>query len=315
MSAENMNLHPSEQTSKQRISDQIEQTMHRLLSLEISLGSLSKSNRLGIKATEARIKAVRSLQMELHRAQHLIGQQKLEVSNVPLEQLVPQLSQCTPIEHQVYQSFSTERQRLLDALAQQAMRLRTWIRTSRVGFWPSLRATMRLSKVARLIAAADRWIRNVEIESSRVDQLIRKAVHQLHPPTEKDPAPSTVEGLVRIFEDLDSASNEIATLREKIRSEEQMIIRMRAWLHQEENLLRPQPVPAPKIEELDRTSDFVAEHHFDPIQRTKHRLVLARRFIEKFETPRPVVESFLSQKTNKPLKSMRQSHNAKARTG
>ncbi len=279
----------------QKLNEQLTHAMHRLASLETSLSSISKLNKSDIRSIEARQAAIGHLRNQLHRNLFLLGSKTIEVSTIPAGQLVPDLSGCTPLEIQIYRDFAAEQHKMIAALASQIRTLANWSRLEGRSWWAQLRATLKLSKISALIANIKNWQLNLDAEHNQVDVMIKRTVTEIAGQQTAEQTDGSIAGLIKIFSELDATTDEVSQLQQQIQHEESLILRMRAWLQQEEKFLRPNLQPAPAQADIESAAEKLEQYIPDPIGRSRERLTVARRFTEEFTPQTSGIESALGR--------------------
>ena len=257
------------------------QIAHRLLSLEAVLeeraqgGAVSSSgyarrrNRLG--KAHAALAALRQLVVDdspERRANYEVG--------------LPVLETCTPPEKAVCEDYLTVRGDTTAAAAAEAATVHRWLQDAAGGRANALQTTLRLAKLRKLIAGHEDRFTVLTAAGAAQERQAEAMLAHYKGRHQRSLGRTTLDGLVRVYEELDAAIGRVARLQGAFKREELKARKMSSMIKGlRARLSAPLvPVPPPATGELIdaalETESFLAPG----LGRTRERRALVDRFWE-----------------------------------
>ena len=272
--------------------EMVAQYHHRLLSLEADLKDQARTGKLSPSVFAKRVRRLKKIHKSLGLLQQLCLAEtpdKLTAADIGL----PVLSECTPAEREIIERFLGLKEQNLRLLEAETGRVYGWLLDAISGRANPIRMILRLSKLRRFIQSLEKQAAMLDEESSSLALPIDKLLAETRAQHESGGGYlTTLDGLMTLFQQLDSTIGRVARLRATVKKEELRTKAMEDWLRREEQSLKEQRPASmqPTPLALMRAAQEVRAAVAPTLRESRRRRELVEQFLDEvvFGGARPV---------------------------
>ena len=261
----------------------VAQYHHRLLSLEADLKDQARAGGLSPSVFAKRVGRLKKIHKSLNLLQQLCLAEtpdKPAATDIGL----PVLSECTPTELDVIGRFLGLKEQNVLRLEEETRRVYGWLLDAISGRANPVRMILRLSKLRRLIQKLEQQATMLDEESSSLTLHVDKLLAETRTRNESGGGYlTTLDGLMALFQQLDSTIGRIARLRATVKKEELRTKAMEDWLRREEQSLKDQRPASmqPTPLALMRAAQEVRTTVSPALRESRRRRELVEQFLDE----------------------------------
>jgi hypothetical protein len=202
---------------------------------------------------------------------------------------LPSLDICTSDEHRLCDQYLEAQLKISQHLSQQLSKVNGWIDDASSAGKSSWRMKLHLTKIRRYLSELDQERQTLEPHRIRQlqnwDKLADKMLLYRDQHQEMADTRLAFEKIVRL-------TDSVATLQQKVHASQTKIQRMEAWLKQAARRLMQSKMPPPPLaEDLRMAAQKIDGLGLEDLHRSKSRLALARKYLEKCLSRTPELPS------------------------
>lgn len=267
----------------------LERIEHQVIALDLSLSSLSERHLISVKEAGPRREFVNHMKARLQRLrQVLLQDQGAREQGIDLG--LPQLNDCSLSELSIIGEALDERLRVLTELFHQLQSYLQLVTTAAHGSLGRIRSTFALAKIRRVLENTGREGRRLSHDEESLLNLNQRLIEALSGKKTAHHLTGNVQGLIKLFEDIDATSGRIASAKARLIKEESRIQQMQTWLAENEarrfEAPANSPLPPPLIShELEQ--ELLPEGLRD-LDKNAERLATVRRYLANANAATPV---------------------------
>ncbi|WP_141731202.1 hypothetical protein [Oligoflexus tunisiensis] len=202
---------------------------------------------------------------------------------------LPPLDICTGDEHILCDQYLEAQLRISQHLCEQLAKVNRWVGEAAAAGKGSWRMKLRLTKIRRYLSDLDQERQTLEPHRIRQlqnwDNFADRMLLYRDQYQEAGDTRLAFEKIVRL-------TDSVASLQQKVHVSQTKIQRMEAWLKQAaRRLLQSKTPPAPLAEDLRMAAQKIDGLGLEDLHRSKSRLALARKYLEKYLSRTPDLPS------------------------
>jgi hypothetical protein len=202
---------------------------------------------------------------------------------------LPPLDICTSDEHTLCDQYLEAQLKISQHLCEQFTRVNRWVDDATAAGKSSWRMKLRLTKIRRYLSDLDQERQALEPHRLRQLQNWEKLVDKML--LYRDQFQDTNDTHLA-FEKIVRLTDSVSGLQEKVHTLQNKIQRMDAWLKQAARRLTQSKTPAPPLaEDLRMAAMKIDGLGLEDLHRSKSRLALARKYLEKYLSRTPDLPS------------------------
>lgn len=264
---------------REHLTELIGQFAHRILSLDADLRERARDGSVSPQGYARRLKQLGKMQTDLAALRQLAANDTPE-HQAQVDVGLPVLVTCSPPEKAICDDYLTVRKDTTAAAAAEAETVLRWLQDAAHGKGNALQTTLRLSKMRKLITKHEERFAVLTAADAAQEQKAETLLDQFKGRHLRALGKSTLEGLVRIYEELDAASSRIARLKTAFKREERQARKMHAMIEALREQVRkplpfvPPPAPGELVDFALKAEDFTAPG----LKKTRERRLLVERF-------------------------------------
>jgi len=202
---------------------------------------------------------------------------------------LPPLDICTSDEHTLCDQYLEAQLKISQHLCQQLTQVNDWVDDASAAGKSSWRMKLRLTKIRRYLSDLDQERQTLEPHRIRQlqnwEKLAEKMLLYRDQHQEMGDTRLAFEKIVRL-------TDSVAALQQKVHASQTKVQRMEAWLKQAARRLMQSKTPSPPLaEDLRMAAQKIDGLGLEDLHRSKSRLALARKYLEKYLSRTPNLPS------------------------
>lgn len=203
---------------------------------------------------------------------------------------LPPLDICTSDEHTLCDQYLEAQLKISQHLCEQLVKVNRWVDEASAAGKNSWRMKLRLTKIRRYLSDLDQERQTLEPHRVRQLQNWEKLADKML--LYRDQQQHDIGDTRLAFEKIVRLTDSVAALQQKVHNSQNKIQRMEAWLKQAARRLMQSKIPAPPLaEDLRMTAQKIDGLGLEDLHRSKSRLSLARKYLEKYLSRTPDLPS------------------------
>jgi hypothetical protein len=202
---------------------------------------------------------------------------------------LPPLDLCTGDEHILCDQYLDAQLKISEHLCEQLTKVHRWVEEATAAGKSSWRMKLRLTKIRRYLSDLEQERQALEPHRVRQlqnwEKLVDKMLLYRDQFQEVGDTRLAFEKIVRLTDSVSSLQEKVHTLQNKIQ-------KMDAWLKQAARRLMQSKLPPPPLaEDLRMAAMKIDGLGLEDLHRSKSRLALARKYLEKYLSRQPDLPS------------------------